>query len=218
MKRHSSHGFTLIEVLTVIVIILIIAGWVISAFGPANKKAAEARAKSEIQMISAACESYKADNGEYPREEGKTEGSSNGGSPIDPRVHANPTSGNYKQSTLALYKLISGDANADNRIDQDAKVYLNFQNNKNMIGGTRNSQQQVSQVQFLQDPFGNSYGYCTAGSRAAEEARNKASGGNNQNAKQAGYNASFDLWSTAGKVATSGTPSDQDRMVWIKNW
>lgn len=210
MKRHSSHGFTLIEVLTVIVIILIIAGWVITAFGPANKKAADARAKSEIQMISNACENYKADNGEYPREPGKTEGT--GESPIDPKIHGNPQAANYKASTLALYNLLAGATSGNLRPDQDKKSYLNFSSYKNMLGGPK----QGTQVQFLQDPFGNSYGYCTAGAKAAEDQRSKR-GGSDPSATTAGYNTSFDLWSTGGKVYTS-TPTDQDRMVWIKNW
>src|SRR6266550_5334651 len=67
---HSSflrqRAFTLLEVLVVITIMIILAGLVLSTFGYMQKKGARARAETEIAAISAACESYKADNGVYP--------------------------------------------------------------------------------------------------------------------------------------------------------
>ncbi len=51
-------------------------------------------------------------------------------------------------------------------------------------------------VQFIKDPFGNSYGYSTVG----------------QAGGTTGYNPTFDLWSTAGSTTAAGKPG------WIKNW
>src|SRR6476469_10605878 len=65
-KRHH-HVFTLIELIVVIGIIIVLAGLVLSTAGYARKKGARARAETEIAAMSAACESYKADNGIYPR-------------------------------------------------------------------------------------------------------------------------------------------------------
>ena len=64
--RSPSSGFTLIELLVVIAIIAILAGLVLSTAGGIQKKAARSRAESEIAALSAALESYKADNGDYP--------------------------------------------------------------------------------------------------------------------------------------------------------
>src|SRR5947208_11606563 len=62
----SYNAFTLIELLVVFGIILILAGLVLSTAGYARKKSARARAETEIAAMSAACESYKSDNGIYP--------------------------------------------------------------------------------------------------------------------------------------------------------
>src|SRR6476469_477619 len=66
-KRHH-HVFTLIELIVVVGIIIVLAGLVLSTAGYARKKGARARAETEIAAMSAACESYKADNGVYPRD------------------------------------------------------------------------------------------------------------------------------------------------------
>jgi type II secretion system protein G len=65
-KENPRSGFTLIELLVVIAIIAILAALVLNTAGFIQKKAARARAESEIAALSAALESYKADNGDYP--------------------------------------------------------------------------------------------------------------------------------------------------------
>src|SRR5205085_2122538 len=62
------RAFTLIELLVVISIIVILAGLILSTVGYVQKKGARSRAEAEIAAISAALESYKADNGIYPRD------------------------------------------------------------------------------------------------------------------------------------------------------
>ena len=62
------RAFTLIELLVVISIIIILAGLILSTVGYVQKKGARSRAEAEIAAISAALESYKADNGIYPRD------------------------------------------------------------------------------------------------------------------------------------------------------
>jgi type II secretion system protein G len=65
-KRKTPSAFTLIELLVVIAIIAILAGLILSTAGFVQKKGATARAEAEIAALSAALESYKADNGDYP--------------------------------------------------------------------------------------------------------------------------------------------------------
>src|SRR5438132_7456655 len=64
----TTAAFTLIELIVVIAIIVILTGLVLSTVGYVQKKAARSRAETEIAAMSAACESYKADNGVYPRD------------------------------------------------------------------------------------------------------------------------------------------------------
>src|SRR5260221_12215916 len=61
-------AFTIIELLVVIAIIIILAGLILSTVGYVQKKGARSRAEAEIAAMSAALESYKADNGIYPRD------------------------------------------------------------------------------------------------------------------------------------------------------
>lgn len=64
---HARSGFTLVELLTVVAIIGILAGLILSTSGYIQKKAARSRAEAEIAAMEAALESYKADNGAYPQ-------------------------------------------------------------------------------------------------------------------------------------------------------
>src|SRR6266702_4745753 len=69
VRRGERHydAFTLIELVVVVGLILVLTGLVLSTVGYARKKGARARAETEIAAMSAACESYKADNAIYPR-------------------------------------------------------------------------------------------------------------------------------------------------------
>ena len=59
-------AFTLIELLVVIAIIAILSGLVLGTAGYIQRKGALSRAEAEVAALSAALESYKADNGDYP--------------------------------------------------------------------------------------------------------------------------------------------------------
>src|SRR5437588_12027061 len=63
-----NSAVTIVELLLVIAIILILAGLILSISSYVQNKGARARAETEIAAMSAALESYKADNGIYPRD------------------------------------------------------------------------------------------------------------------------------------------------------
>src|SRR6478735_9899132 len=63
----AEGAVTIVELLVVITIILILAGVILSISSYVQNKGARARAETEIAAMSAALESYKADNGIYPR-------------------------------------------------------------------------------------------------------------------------------------------------------
>jgi general secretion pathway protein G len=64
LERRSA--FTLIELLTVLVIIMILVGIIVGASKYAQVKGGNTRAQAEIAAIETALESYKNDNGAYP--------------------------------------------------------------------------------------------------------------------------------------------------------
>src|SRR5260370_25313252 len=119
--RHSSfvarRAFTIIELLVVISIIIILAGLILSTVGYVQEKGARSRAEAEIAAISAALESYKADNGIYPRDATKT-------ATLDPAANINWA--NYALASLYLYKELSGDTNATRQPLAGAKTYFAF--------------------------------------------------------------------------------------------
>ncbi len=122
-------GFTLIELLVVIAVIAILAGLVLQTAGYAQKKGARSRAEAEIAALSAALESYKADNGDYPK-------------------WTNETTTSSGNNAFLRAELAPSSANLTNN-----KIYFEF--SKKM--GTNVNASETNQS--ILDPFGNAYGY-----------------------------------------------------------
>ncbi|MES2981553.1 MAG: type II secretion system protein GspG [Verrucomicrobiota bacterium] len=68
-SRQHHRGFTLIEVLVVITIILLLAGLSLGGLRFVKTKRDNNRAEIHINLISKAIEDYKLDNGDYPGDE-----------------------------------------------------------------------------------------------------------------------------------------------------
>ena len=183
-------AFTIIELLVVITIIIVLAGLILATTGYVQKKGARSRAETEIAAMSAALESYKADNGAYPRDTANLTTEN-----LDPRTSGDPS--NYRTASRFLYDELFGSKNGSRTPATGKKSYFIFK--PNMLGPIDQSQN----VQYIRDPFGNSYGYSTA-------YQHDIDGG--ANPPTHGYNPTFDLWSTGG--VTTGT----DQSQWIKNW
>ena len=166
--HRARAAFTIIELLIVMAIIIVLAGLIIGTSGYVQKKGARSRAEAEIAAMSAALESYKADNGIYPQD-AATDG-------LDARRSTDPT--DYADASLFLYRSLSG-REASGAPIAGAKSYFSFK--PQMISGTRDAGGNVATATGVRDPFGNHYGYSTA----------------NQANPSLGYNPTFDLWSTA---------------------
>ena len=141
MSILRTRGFTLIELLVVIAIIIILGGLILSTVGYVQKKGARSRAEAEIAAMSAALESYKADNGIYPTDSTKTD--------INPTASPTPAA-----ASLYLYEQLSGDT--DNNRVPEATSYFSFKPNQ------LSPSDQSQNVTAIRDPFGNVYGYSTA--------------------------------------------------------
>jgi len=64
--KNNSRGFTLLELLTVIAIVIILAGILIPAVGIVRQKAKAARAQADIESLCVALKMYEADMGSLP--------------------------------------------------------------------------------------------------------------------------------------------------------
>lgn len=170
--KAAPDGFTILELLVVLTIIIVLAGLILATSGYVQKKGARSRTEVEIAAISAALENYKADNGVYP---------SNDDTKALDSATTNPSS--YRLASSYLYSQLTGDDDA-NPITPTAP------NAKNYFGGALKPNMLAPNPPgpntYLQDPFRNSYGYSTA------KAENPAGA--------VGHNPTFDLWSTANSA------------------
>lgn len=80
MKTHQkskARGFSLIELLASITIIVLLAGLIVGGLGYAQDKQAREKAKVQIALLSKGLEDYNLDNGTYPVATGAGTGRSN---------------------------------------------------------------------------------------------------------------------------------------------
>src|SRR5438067_1999847 len=179
-RSHSSFSpksaFTLIELIVVTTVIIILTGLVLSTVGYVQKKGARARAESEIAAMSAALESYKADNGIYPRS-----ADTDALAPNSDPVGGNPA--NFVTAARYLYSQLTGDSdgNPTTSSASDTRNYFGAALKPGML-----SPNPAGANTCIRDPFGYTYGYSTY------EVANPGNANGN--------NPTFDLWSTCGQT------------------
>ena len=228
MRTRPSSGFTLIEVITAMAVILILTGLVIQISGYVTNRGSKARATAEIAMLSTACESYKADAGAYPEDLGGAEVTNK----LKPKKDFKPTKEEYELANRFLYRELSGDKLGtgdfpDGVPDKDEPRYLKEFDPK-LLKTNKDSSGKITEVRFIQDPFGYPYGYSTAAARDErkylQDLREKGSSARRPSAAEMdGFNsASFDLWSTGGSKPSSDPTDEKSKELewakWIKNW
>jgi prepilin-type N-terminal cleavage/methylation domain-containing protein len=185
MRLRGRAAFTIVELLVVMAIILVLAGLVLATSSYVHNKGARSRAEAEIAAMSAALENYKADNGVYPSDSTKTD-------LLSPKAGVDFAS--YSTASLFLYEKLTGVTSGSRSEVPSTTTYFTFKPNMLLP-----SPPSTADITGIRDPFGDSYGYSTAG----------------QTTSGTGYNPTFDLWSTGGYIATTSPP---DQSQWIKNW
>ncbi len=240
LRIHRRSGFTLVELLTVMAIIAILAALTLQVSGYVQRKAASARAEAEIKAMEAACEAYKSDNGIYPGGPtsvmtvgttsipafvtgGQTtsDGKPSATTSLDPRVSGDPSQSStpsYAQTSLYLYTQLSGDLNGDGAIDsKDATAN----------GGTTPKSYMEFKPNQLTRATSTSAISASNPVLSIQDPWGSSYGYSTVGATQIaqgitqtmGYNPTFDLWSTSGKTTTPVPGSTTDiTLQWIKNW
>ena len=222
LTQGRSVAFTLIELIAVMSIILILAGLILGIAGHAQHEASVKRAEAEIKGLSAAIEAYKVDNGAYPR--------SDATDTLNPQMDFDPgMMGNnkYQLASEYLYQCLSGNQPPVAGATTTTKSYFFFKSNQIASPNGTSTTNANSPYEYIQDPFGFSYGYSTAYLKAADTSSTDPNTATP--ITTSGYNPTFDLWSTAGYAATGGkgTPTNTGNSssraalysnLWEKNW
>jgi prepilin-type N-terminal cleavage/methylation domain-containing protein len=203
-KSARLNSFSLVELLVVILIIAILAGLTLAAGEGVMNQAARSRAKSEMQAIATALESYKADNGVYPW----TNSVVSTGAFADTNGFATgndvaSSGGAYVVSSQILYQALSGLTNYTDTPVAGIKVYMNFKSSQ--LGNTaQTSGYSAASSTYVQDPFGYPYGYYASPATATTGAASVPINGQGL----------FDLWTTGGATLSTANWTNS----WISNW
>ncbi len=191
-------SFTLVEMLTVIAIIAILAALVLAAGSAVMQKASRSRAASEIQAMSTALEGYKTDNGIYPIGNPTAGSPSSLLGPPSADYTLDPTAATYQSASEALFQSLSGITNYATDIPlAGVKSYMSFK--ANQVGN-------LTGPSYVKDPWNYSYGYST-GDNKSPQVQYPFNG--------AGF---FDLWSTGGVTAAKVATTPSLTNAWLSNW
>jgi general secretion pathway protein G len=189
MKIHSSskpRGFTLIELMAVITIIVILAGVVVGGLGYVNEKQDSAKAKIQVALLAKALEDYKSDFGIYPptaniRDATKPGGTSNSGT--------------------ILYTLLFYNGFISSSSSSPTKIYISDldprYSKQGWLDKPTNATAAPLPTLAIRDPWGNEYCYRSAFPAATVTTT--------PTANRDTINPDYDLWSM-GKDGLTGTP------------
>ena len=232
-RRPPCSAFTLVEMLVVMAVIAILTGLILSLNAVVQGNSARSRAYAEIKSMSAMCEQYKADNGGYPQGSPSTVTTPTGPTATD-TLDPNPlcTSGanpstfstfdpyplDYTNQSLFLWQQLSGQLTSTNAAAAPSGTnYGGDFFTPTRLSETTNGQ--IVTVAYIMDPFGNPYGYSTAGLYSDQQYRASVLATGTGTRMTAGYNPTFDLWSTGGATTAPVNSSNQITTTpWVKNW
>lgn len=140
-RKLRPSSFTLIELMTTVAIISILAALTLYAGSAIMNKGMRSRAGTEISGMANALENYKVDNGAYPAD-------TNLLVPYTPVVAAT-----YQTASATLFFALSGQTNYASSVTTSNRAYMSFKSNQ--VGNPSATKS------YVKDPWGNSYGYST---------------------------------------------------------
>lgn len=127
--KKNNRGFTIVELLIVIVIIGILAALVITTYSGIQKKARDTKRKTDINALHGQVEAYQAQNGKYPTLANLNDAAFRSANlkGLDSAALADPT--NAGSQTLCstvqsgCYAYVATPANCDNGANGDCTAY-----------------------------------------------------------------------------------------------
>ncbi len=203
--RKASSGFTLIELMAVVTIIVILAALVVGGLGYVTEKQATSKAKVQIALISKALEDYKLDNGTYP-----LTGNTTGGT--------NQTASLYQALFYEGYDYNKQTSPPDpwtkkvNGVDfpKSTKIYIAdldpTSTKQGWVDLVTGDNPTIPPTTTIKDPWGREYAYRTAAPQS----------GNTPNADT--QNPDFDIWSYGKDGKTNADPNHKDSLDDIRNF
>jgi type II secretory pathway pseudopilin PulG len=235
MKRHpssASSAFTLIEIVMAMVVILVLTGIVISIAGFVQNRSNRTRAEGDIKMLETAMSGYLGDCGRYPQDipadlavDGVTD-------KLNPKTDFIPKGSGYEKANLFLYKELTGDREGPANGEPDGipeagtKAYW-ADRQPNSLKVELDANRKIIRVRYIQDPWGDPYGYSTVGMSAEQKYQRKLKAGETVvrpgGADAPGFGTSSpDLWSAGNNRPAAEPTSPAEKMKlwakWIKNW
>jgi len=140
-KQRRSSGFTMIELMLVIVIIAILAGMVTVGTQYARNKSRESATKQRIEVLQLTLEQYYQENGQFPQHVGN-----------DP-----------VENSRMLYTALSGDTSGNGQPDEGNRVYLQELLGSDVDPRSHTWVDATKGTPFIIDSFGNPFNYRSPG-------------------------------------------------------
>ena len=183
-SRPGYPGFTLIELMAVITIIVILAGLVVGGLGFVNDRQAKEKAKVQIALLSKALEEYKLDNGVYPPSGNSADGVAQSVALYVPLFYEGYDYNRQVNPPADWTKTVSG-----TKITKSIKIYLPDLDPVSSKQGWITAGTTVPTSLPVTDPWGQPYRY-----------RSALGGSGTANALT--INPDFDLWSSGKDTLT----------------
>lgn len=200
MDRRFQKGFSLTELLVVIVIIVVLAGFTIGALPGIQSRINRAKVEAFLEEIQAGLSRYEIDYGNYP---------------LNPEGGVSSDDASYRDSegqigAQVLYKHLSGDFDEDGEIDDKETIYVNN------LGGKANEASKDKRV--IYNPQGTGYiivdSYNSPIRYLADPPRRIQNG--KEVAKKT-INPTYDIWSILD-TNPSRAGDEEVQMRYITNW
>lgn len=189
-SRRNLRGFSMIELMTVVGIMILLAGLLLAALPGIQTKINRNKVERFLAELEAGLSKYKIDNGSYPQN-----------APASETQAERDVTG--IDGAKVLYKELSGDRDLDGEVDMENNevVYvprLSYDENKNAKEARSTA---IGGSYMVVDPYGDPIRYLAQPPNIPSEER-------------VTFNPTYDIWSIAG-----ADPTDPERQAaHITNW